>query len=108
MALYTGIRNTIGNGSAIVTAGATQRLKLNGFLKIQAKEAGPINALVQYVKSGADDVTVYEVYMANNGGGDIVDKVPLFVSEPGAALHIELDVAKVIAYVIEVDLVERA
>ena len=107
--LYHGNRNTTtGNGTAIVTAGATQRLRLNGLMKIQAKEAGPINALLQFVKSGAADDTIYEVYMLSQGDGEVVHPLPLHVSEPGAALHIDIDVAKVVAYAIEVDLVERA
>ncbi len=108
MALYKGTRNTtVGNGTAIVTAGATERLRLNGLMKIQAKEAGPINALLQFVKSGSADVTVYEVFAVDSGNGEIVHPLPLHVSEPGASLHIDIDVAKVVAYAIDVDLVRR-
>jgi hypothetical protein len=107
--LYHGTRNTTtGNGTAIVTAGATQRLRVNGFLKIQAKESGTINALLQFVKSGSSDVTIYSVYMDADVRGEIIDKLPLHVSEPGASLHIDIDVAKIIAYAIEVDVIERA
>ena len=100
MALYIGNRATSGDGTAVVTAASGFRIKLNGFFKIQAKAAGPINALI---KCGS--TTVYSAYMVNDGDGELISKFPLTYSGEAEALYVNLDVAKSVDYVIDVEMV---
>ena len=101
MPLFRGNRATSGDGTAIVTAPAGHVLKLNGVFKLQAKAAGPINALVKL-----DAVTVYSAYMVSDGDGELLQIFPLCQSAVAGSLYINLDVAKSVDYAIDVEIVK--
>ena len=98
--LYQGTRNTSGNGTAILTPATGKRLRTNGVLKLQLKEAGPVNVLV---KMGS--TTIYTAYIKDDGAGELV-QLPVKNYGVDEALYINLDAAKAVLYVIDVDEVE--
>ena len=100
MPLYRGNRATSGDGTAVVTAASGFRLKLNGFFKLQALAAGPINVLV---KCGS--TTVYSAYMVSDGDGELIAEFPLTYSGEAEALYVNLDTAKSVDYAIDVEIV---
>lgn len=100
--LYTGNRATSGDGTAVVTAPAGSVLTVGGYVFLQLTEAGPVTAILKFVKGGAA-VTVHgAIKMASDGDGIVVD-LPRQTSVAGAALHINLDGAKSVNYTIDVD-----
>ena len=98
MPLYRGNRATSGDGTAVVTAAAGFRLKLSGFFKVQALEAGPITLLL---KCGS--TTVYSAYMVDSGDGELITEFPLIYSGEAEALYVNLSAAKSVDYAIEVE-----
>jgi len=98
MPLYRGNRATSGDGTAIVTAAAGFRLKLNGFFKVQLLETGPVTLLL---KCGS--TTVYSAYMVDAGDGELMADFPLTYSGEAEALYVNLSAAKSVDYAINVE-----
>lgn len=97
MAIYVGTRNTPGDGDAIVTAGASERLSIGDFVQFQLNEAGPCTLLLKY-----NSTTIYSVTLQSAGDG-VALPIPNQVSAPAAALYVNLSAAKAIGYVLDVD-----
>jgi hypothetical protein len=97
MANYVGTRNTSGNGDAIITAGATERLRLGNFVQLQLNEAGPCTVLLKF-----GSTTIYSVTLQSAGDGVVVT-LPAQVSALADPLYINLSAAKAVGYVVDID-----
>lgn len=98
MAYATGTRSTSGDGSAVASAGAAERLKLGEFIQLQLTVAGPVTVVL---KLGS--TTHYTVLLQNAGDGVILHRIPPIIGQLGEDLYVDLSDAKAVGYVIAYD-----
>ena len=103
--LRIGNRATSGDGTAIVDAGASQRVRVQGYVFLQAQEAGPVTALLKFVDGETSTSLHAGIKLVDDGSGVVLD-LPAQTSTPGAALHLNLSDAKSVNYTIWAELVE--
>lgn len=97
----TGTRNTAGNGTALATANAGQKLRIGKFILLQLKATvGPVTALLKF-----GSTTVLPLHMTVQGDGLVLVDVPPMVSAAGDSLYLNLSDDKEVMYKIYVDMV---
>lgn len=98
MAYARGTRNSSGNGSAVATAGASERLKLGDFIQLQLTAVGPVTIVLLL-----GSTQVYSVLLQNAGEAVILQRIPPIVGQLGEDLYVDLSDAKAVGYVIAYD-----
>ena len=93
--LYIGTRNTSGDGTAIATAGATERVRVRRIQLQLTESTGPVTVLLKLAS-----MTIYQVLLANQGDGVVFDLAGV-TGALGADLYVNLSDAKAVAYVID-------
>lgn len=101
MPYIRGVRDTAGGGTAVATAGATERIRIGRFIQLQLKEAGPVDVLLKL-----GDTTHYSVLLESTSQGIVLDDIPGMTGERGEDLTIDLSAAVEVAYHIYYDLLK--
>lgn len=96
--MYIGTRNTSGDGSAIATAGATERVRVRTVQLQLTDSTGPVTVLLKLAA-----VTIYQVLLAEQGSGVVFDLGGV-AGAKGADLYVNLSAAKEVSYVIDAEI----
>lgn len=103
--LYIGSRGTAGAGTAIVTAGASERIRVYGHFFLQIAETGDVTVIPKFVV-GEDSSKVHvDIILGSSDTTGVLLDLPMQVSPLGASLHLDLSDAIDVNYTIQADVI---
>lgn len=74
-----------GDGTALVTAGASERLRIGDYIYLQLLETGPITVVLKF-----DSTVLHSPILLQSVGDGVVLKLPGQISAKAAALYANL------------------
>ncbi len=94
-------RTGAGAGTALITAGASERLRIGDYVFLQLLETGTITAVLKF-----DAAAMHSPILLDGTAMGVVLKIPEQVSAKGAALYVDLSANDLdVSVTIDVDLV---
>ncbi len=78
-------RTGSGAGTALATAGASERLRIGEYLFLQLLETGPITVVLKF-----DATAIHSPILLNEVGLGVIIELPTQISAKGAAFYVDL------------------
>ncbi len=92
-------RTGAGDGAALITAAASERLRIGSYIFLQLLEAGPITILLKF-----DAVAIHSPILLSSVASGVVLKLPEQTSPLGANLYVNLSASDIdVSVTIEVE-----
>lgn len=103
--LYIGSRGTSGDGTAIVTAGAGERIRVHGHFFLQIAETGDVTVIPKFVVGETSSKVHADIILGSSDVKGVLMDIPMQTSPLGASLHLNLSDAIDVNYTIQADVV---
>lgn len=94
-------RTGAGAGTALITAGASERLRIGDYIYLQLMETGTITVVLKF-----DAAAIHSPILLDQTAFGVALKIPEQISAKGAALYVDLSANDLdVSVTIDVDLV---